>query len=53
MICVLLSVKNEYVDNNSITEQTGLQSFLFIIVKRVSERKREKKINKLPFIVLE
>jgi hypothetical protein len=26
MICVLPFVKNEYVDNNSITEQTGLQN---------------------------
>jgi hypothetical protein len=28
LTCVLPSVKNEYVDNNSITEQTGLQNFL-------------------------
>jgi hypothetical protein len=28
-MCVLRSVKNEYVDNNSITEQTGLYNFCY------------------------
>jgi hypothetical protein len=34
MICILPYVKNEYVDNNSITEQTGLQNFFAITLAK-------------------